>query len=150
MSDEIEEYFSKKLGKNDKRGGVRNSQDLHNDQRLLDMSATRTPAQLQHAQLQLAALALEHPDLMWSDEREAWLTEVLEALGLRRTIHGLRPQDALPCAPFTGTMRGYNIHLRGYTAPCTKCKNVSVEAENQRLRELGIETEDEKWTLTRS
>lgn len=147
MSDEIAEYLAKKTSKNDKRGGVRNSQDLHNDQRVLDAPSTRPVEQLREVQLKLAVLALEHPVLVWSDEREAWLAEVLECLGLRRELTAPDKAAELPCFPYSGTRRGYNMHLRGYTAACTECKNVAVDAERQRLRTMGIIREDATWTV---
>lgn len=146
MSDEIAEYLAKKTSKNDKRGGVRNSQDLHNDQRVLDAPSTRPVEQLRQVQHNLAVMALEHPAL-GVEEREAWLEEVLEALGLRRKLTAPDKVAQLPCFPHTGTRRGYNMHLRGYTAACTECKNVAEDVERQRLRTMGIIREDATWQI---
>lgn len=105
-----------------------------------------TSEQLRTAQVNVAALALEHPDLAseysletGSDQR-VWLREVLEVLGLRRDVLDVKPiTDDCDDA---GTERGYNRHLGGYTYPCGACRawrdvNVTVEAMVERRRTCG-------------
>lgn len=145
MTAEITEYLATKLTKNDKRGGARDRNELHSDTRVMDAPLMRDAASLRSAQLKLAELALEQPDA------QEWLTDVLAALGLRRLVKETKGEaEELPCSPHTGTLRGYNAHLRGYTSPCTECKNVAGAAELRRLEAMGLSMNgDGTWKLTR-
>lgn len=150
MTDQITEYVAKKLTKNQKRsGGGSNSSEMQNDRRHLDTVAVRPPEVLRAAQRHLASLALEHPDLADDAAREVWLEDVLASLDLLRRI--TTPESREACFPHTGTVRGYNIHLRGYTVPCMKCKNVWDAIESERLAALGLVVEKEqRWLMTTS
>lgn len=146
MTDQITQYVATKLSKEAKRGGTKDRNDLHGDKRLMDAVASRTAEELHRAQLKLAEMAMEQPD------SQQWLSDVLEVLDLRKKLSGQPlPDKDLPCSPHTGTMRGYNMHLRGYTAACTECKNVAAEEERGRMAALGLTLNgDGLWTLSRS
>lgn len=145
--DEITEYVATKLTQGQKRGyepAKASNREFHNDRRTLDAPALRAPQEVHAAQLQLAALALEKPD------SAQWLADVLEALGIREFVQGVartrRPGD---CAGHRGTLRGYNIHLRNYTSPCTPCANARHRELLASMVRLGVLSEagGEKWTL---
>lgn len=137
----------KKLTKLQKRGyeaGRGNNREFHNDRRTLDPPAPRDPQELQAAQLELARMALKQ------EQPEAWLRDVLDALGLRHVVQA-KPVVGEGCGEFRGTARGYEMHLRGYTTPCNMCDAVARAREAERLSRLGITHNVEgggTWTVS--
>lgn len=113
--------------------------DVGNREMLL-APRTRTNAELADAQLNLAGLALEHPDLETDEEREEWLAEVLEYLDLKKSI-ARKQKKAVPlaCWPYTGTERGYAVHLRTYTDVCSTCAQSHDTILAEKYKAMGIE-----------
>ena len=145
MTDQLTNFVEKKLTHNQKRGlaaGRASNLEFHNDRRTADYVAERSPEQLQAAQRGLADMALVQED------PEAWLRDVLSALGLLR--HVVPPAEGFrtACYPHAGTKRGYEIHLRSYTKPCNMCDAVARAAETERLRRMGVTMEESgAWTI---
>lgn len=146
--EEITDFLAKKLTSSQKRGEnikveERGQIDVGNRE-ILAISHPRSPAELANAQIRLAALALEHPDLTTDEEREAWLKDVLEYLGLDHKITRKHKKQApLACAPYTGSERGYNVHLRTYTTPCIMCFREHKKMTEEHHRSMGIDHEGE-------
>lgn len=77
------EKISRKLTQNEKRGlkaGGQSNREFMNDRRNMDPVRVRPDAELAAAQRRLAELALTKND------PQAWLSDVLRALGLHRVI----------------------------------------------------------------
>ena len=142
---DIDQYTAKKLTHNQKRGfgpGKSSSMELHNDRRAVDAPKPRLAAELVRAQLALAELALD------ADDPQEWLTDVLEAMGLRQRIDTSPPPEYAECGIYEGTKRGYNIHLRGYTKLCEACGAWGLQ---QTLAEAGVDMEEaEEWIIGHS
>lgn len=72
-----------KMTQSEKRGfatAKHSNREFHNDRRNIDPVRKRPAVELHAAQRKLAAMALE------TDSPEAWLSDVLRALGLHRVI----------------------------------------------------------------
>lgn len=115
------DYTAHKWTKNQKRrgdAGISDAIDLYADQRVTPVTRFRDPQMLRTAQSTLAVMAVEDRP----ENAEAWLSEVLEALGLRQEIR-VKRRKVLPeaCGDARGTLRGYNTHLRLYTKLCAPC-----------------------------
>lgn len=81
--DQLEQITRTKLTQNQKRGlavGRRSDREFTNDRRNMEPVRPRAEAELRVAQSRLAELALGQ------DDPQAWLSDVLRALGLRRVI----------------------------------------------------------------
>lgn len=146
MSQEITDYLAKKLTSTQKRGEnlkteERGQIDVGNRE-IVAVIRTRSNEELANAQINLAGMALEHPDLTTDEEREAWLREVLEYLALDAPIQR-KKKKLLPvaCWPYTGTERGYNVHLRTYTTPCVVCTREHDRITTERHKKMGIDHE---------
>jgi len=147
--DEFTDYVAAKLTHNQKRGyapAKASPREMHNDRRVIEPAKERSRAELRSAQLALAALALEHPGLVNDSQRERWLAEVLEMMGLQEI--GERSKDeGQSCWPYNGTRRGYNMHLRTYTRPCSACDDAHRTDLDAEMSALGITNGgDVKWT----
>lgn len=144
VPDEITDFIAKKLTHNQKRGfaaAKSSSHEMHNDRRVIDPPKERGEEELRRAQLFLAGLALELP----ADQRETWLREVLEFMGLT-DIRVRKSDEGQACWPYNGTPRGYAVHLNTYTRPCGACARIHQEALNAELSALGVETRgDPRW-----
>lgn len=146
MSQEITDYLAKKLTSTQKRGENlavedRGQIDVGNRE-ILGITRLRSNEELSNAQINLAGIAVEHPDLTTDEEREAWLREVLEYLALDQPIHR-KKKKLLPvaCWPYTGTERGYNVHLRTYTTPCSVCVREHGRITAEKHKQMGIDHE---------
>lgn len=78
--DQLEKIVQTKLTQKQKRGDSRNSREYMNDRRNLEPVRVRPDAELAAAQRRLAELALT------KENPQAWLSDVLKALGLHRVI----------------------------------------------------------------
>lgn len=78
--DQLEKITRTKLTQKQKRGDVPNSREYMNDRRNLEPVKVRPDAELVTAQTRLAELALS------KENPQAWLSDVLKALGLHRVI----------------------------------------------------------------
>lgn len=145
MTDQITDYMAQKLTHNQKRGlaaGRASNLEFHNDRRTADFVRERSAEELRSAQVWLAEAALER------DDPEEWLREVLDAMGLLRSVEDPVEDIRTACYPHAGTPRGYEIHLRSYTKPCNMCDAVARAAQTQRMRKMGIEVEESgTWTI---
>jgi hypothetical protein len=85
----LEDYTAQKLTQSQKRGyepGKHSKKDMYKDRLRIMPVTPREPEELRLAQLKLAEIALAHPDLVSPQEREDWLREVLNAMGLGTEI----------------------------------------------------------------
>lgn len=142
---QITDFVETKLTSAQKRGDVRvqdRGQIDVGNREILSITRPRSNAELADAQLNLAGLAAEHPDLKTDEEREAWLRDVLEYLGLEKPI-ARKQKKLLPlaCWPYTGTERGYNVHLRTYTDPCVVCQQKHDFLMSEKFKAMGIDHE---------
>lgn len=81
--DQLEQITRTKLTQNQKRGltpGRKSNREFNNDRRNMDPVRPRAAAELIAAQQRLAELALT------AEDPQAWLSDVLRALGLHRVI----------------------------------------------------------------
>lgn len=155
MSDEIAEFVSAKLTKGQKRGmkpGTATNREFHNDRRIVDMPSKRSEQELRNAQINLAGLAMEHPGLVTDLDRQRWLAEVLDSLGLGTRVVVKRQKAEAECGDYRGTKQGYNIHLRGYTRACDPCmkfhREEMIEDMTRRFgfSMAGVETWKFQWS----
>lgn len=79
---DVEKYIATKMTSSEKRGYQRKraSREYHNDHRNMPPVSARSAQELRSAQVVLAGWALEQ------DEPQAWLGDVLSALGLHRKV----------------------------------------------------------------
>lgn len=149
MSDLFTRFIADKLTQSQKRGyapAKASTREMHNDRRVIDAPRGRTLDELRCAREQLAVLALDHPDLDTDEQRERWLFEVLEMMGLLE-IQERRKDEGQACWPYNGTVRGYDQHLRTYTRTCGDCESAHQVDLAGRLSALGItDGGDVKWT----
>lgn len=141
---DLDEYTRNKLTKQQKRpheAGIADAIDLYADQRVTPVTRFRDPQMLRTAQSTLAVMAVEDRP----EEAQAWLSDVLEALDLKRTI---KVRRTLPeaCGEARGTLRGYNTHLRLYTRLCAPCEAFRQEHLAAQTALRGVpEGADVKW-----
>lgn len=144
----FEEYTSKKLTPAQKRGheaGKGSAREFHSDKRGQGMESVRprTLDEIRAAQIRLADMALQQ------DTPQEWLTDVLEALGLRKRVTASAEVTGNACGPLAGTQRGYEQHLRAYSRPCNMCDASARAAETARLSRLGITMKETgQWKVT--
>lgn len=135
MTDQITRHIAGRLTKEQKRNAkqtIADAIDIFSDQRLPPV-VPRSAQEIHKAQVNLAALALQQ------EEPEKWLSEVLDALGLRQEAVEQERARQAPCWPFAGTLRGYNIHLRSYTDCCVPCERIRREYLDAPLVRLGLD-----------
>lgn len=139
--------MSVKLTEGQKRGrapGERGVAVNHGiqDRRSTQVLGVRPPEQLYEVQLKLAQIALDE------GKDEAWLSDVLEYLGLDRVMLARSPKRSRICFPYSGLARGYNIHLRSYTKPCEDCARFHSTELSAAQTALGIVTGgDPTWQI---
>lgn len=112
------------------------SMSLASNGRITPISRVLDSALRHQAQLNLAEMALE------KDDPVAWLGDVLDVLDLRARIKVKKMRRVEACVPYTGSMRGYNTHLRTYTYPCTACNKVRESIREAEQHRLGYTTEE--------
>lgn len=101
---------------------------------------TLAPEALRRVQLTLAQLVDEDTTLDESD-KIGELAELLGSLGILRYVAEARPRRTLglACEQFTGTLKGYRMHLRAYAAPCDRCLAARREELDARWTDMGLE-----------
>ena len=131
----IENYTATKLTKSQKRATkptIAEAIDVFADQSLPPVQPRR-PEELRQAQLNLADMALEKAT------PAEWLTDVLDALGLRQEVIAREEARKEPCWPYAGTKRGVGLHLRTYTHCCSMCAAKRQEGLAAKRARLGLD-----------
>lgn len=137
---DLDSFTSAKWTRRQKRAECTDSASLHihADQRVDSSLLHDDPATQRAVQSTLAVLALDTGDPV------SWLRDTLDALDLRRTI--AVPDKDRVCGVYSGTIRGYNTHLRFYTRFCGPCEAFRQEALAAKTALRGIEEgADIKW-----
>jgi hypothetical protein len=134
-TDQITQHVATKLTKSQKRSTkatIAEAIDIFADQSV-GPTKPRSKTELLNAQLNLADMALEKAD------PQEWLSDVLDALGLRQEIIERDKARREPCWPYAGTRRGVSLHLRTYSHFCPACASTRQEHLAAKRALLGLD-----------